>query len=103
MSNYIPVETPGGIIWVEISAKEDVNILELTAFQDRAYESFRDTANALKANAQYLKELILELQPDGVEISFGIKVGVEGGNTFFGLAKATSEANYDVKITWGKT
>lgn len=40
--------------------------------------------------------------PDEIEISFGLKAGAEGGLAFFGIAKATAEANYSVTITWKK-
>jgi hypothetical protein len=41
--------------------------------------------------------------PDEVEMAFGITVGAEAGTPFFGLAKASSEASYTVKIIWKKT
>ncbi len=40
--------------------------------------------------------------PDEIEVSFGLKAGAEGGLAFFGIAKATAEANYSVTITWKK-
>ncbi len=100
MSKYIPVETPGGTIWAEIDANSDNAGLVLTSVQDKAVESFEEVTNSLKKNAQFLLNSLAELAPTEVEVSCGIKVGAEGGNTFFGLAKASGEASYTITLKW---
>jgi hypothetical protein len=40
------------------------------------------------------------LGPEETKVSFDIKVGVEGGTPFFGLAKASGEASYTVTLKW---
>lgn len=98
--HYIPVETPGGIIWAEVEEKDNTQGLVLTSIQDQAFKSFKDVATALKHNAQFLLGALKGLGPQEVEMSFGIKVGAEGGVSFFGLAKASGEANYTVTLKW---
>lgn len=41
-----------------------------------------------------------ELEADQAEICFGITIGAEGG--FFCFAKASAEAQFEVKLTWKK-
>jgi len=43
-----------------------------------------------------------DVKPDSIEVTFGLKAAVEGGVAFFGVAKASAEANYTVKMTWKK-
>lgn len=101
MSDFIPVNTPGGMIWAEIEQTKQQAGLELTAAKrEKVFKNFEETAEALKQNAQYLLNILKELSPEEVQVSCGIKVGAEGGNTFFGLAKASSEASYTVTIKW---
>ncbi|MFQ5615592.1 MAG: CU044_2847 family protein [Anaerolineales bacterium] len=103
MSYHVPMQTPGGVIWVEI--EEPAETLALTGIQDKALRTFQETVEALKENARYIREKIKtlgeELAPDETEIEFGIKAGAEAGTPFFGLAKASGEASYTVKLKWG--
>ena len=100
MSDYILVTTPGGTIWVEIEeTDEDVDI-KLTAVQDKALRTFQEATNALKENAKFVLQTLAELGPGEVEVTFGITAGVEAGTPFFGLAKASGQASYTVKLTW---
>lgn len=100
MSRFIPVETPGGMIWAEVAEAADIKSLTLTSVEERVFTSFEEAVNALKKNAQFLIEAMEELAPREVEVSFGLKVGAEAGLPIFGLAKASGEASYEVKITW---
>jgi hypothetical protein len=100
MNHFIPIETPGGVIWAEIEETEESKRLTLTSSQDQANRSFRDAAAALKENAQYLCRILEELAPQEIEVAFAIKVGVEAGIPFFGLAKASSEGSYTVTLKW---
>ncbi len=98
---YIPVETPGGVIWAEVEDSDEAQRFTLTATPDKSvFRSFEETVEALKKNAQHLMNAIVVLAPDEVEVSFGIKVGVEAGVPLFGLAKATGEGSYTVTIKW---
>lgn len=97
MSHYIPVTTPGGVVWAEVEEKSEG--IETVAAK-RALASFEETAEALKENAKFLLKTLEELAPQEVEVSFGIKAGAEAGTPFFGLAKASGEASYSVTIKW---
>jgi hypothetical protein len=103
MTQFVTVESPGGVIWVEIEQDDEVDNLTLSSTQERALSSFQEATKALKSNAQYILKNLEDISPDKVEISFGIKVGAEAGSPFFCLAKASGEANYSVKITWKNT
>lgn len=106
MSNkYLPLDTPGGIVWTEVEETKATEALELTSAENKALKSFTETVDALKANAKHILDKLQDLgpqQPDEVEVAFGIKAGAEGGNTFFGLAKVSGEAHYTVSIKWKK-
>ncbi|MCL4301654.1 MAG: hypothetical protein KJ077_38490 [Anaerolineae bacterium] len=97
MSEFVPVETPGGLIWAEVEEKSEG--LETVA-PKKIIASFEDVAEALKKNAQFLLRHLEDLSPQEVEVSFGITVGAEAGTPFFGLAKASGESNYTVKLKW---
>jgi len=98
---YLPVETPGGTVWVEIDQKEsDTMDLMLVGIPENTIKTFSETAKALKANAEFLIEIFKELAPDELEVSFGINAAFEAGAPLFGLAKASAEASYSVKMKW---
>lgn len=102
MSNYVIVNTPGGQILAEVSESADSQGIELMGISDKL-PTFEEASGALRQNAKHILDRLLELQeliPDEVTISCGIKVGIEAGNAFWGLAKASSEASYDVVLTW---
>ena len=101
MSQYIPVETPGGIFWAEIEETEEAHRITLTHVDPKkVLGSFEETAEALKKNASFLLESLEDLAPDEVTVAFGIKVGAEAGTPIFGLAKASGEASYTVTLKW---
>ncbi len=101
MSKFIPVETPGGIVWAEVDqTSEEMSELVLVSAHDKVSKSFQDAVGSLRKNAQFLMDSLEELAPQEVEITFGIKAGVEGGTPFFGLAKASAEGSYTVKLKW---
>lgn len=98
MTRFIPIETPGGTIWAEV--EEIANDKSLTLTSNRAFQSFEDAVKAMKQNASLILASLSELAPGEVEVAFGIKAGAEAGTPFFGLAKASGEASYSVKLTW---
>lgn len=96
MTRFIPIETPGGTIWAEVEDVTDaVTLTGTTPFQ-----SFDQAVQAMKQNAVILLTSLENLAPEEVEVSFGIKAGAEAGTPFFGLAKASGEASYSVKLVW---
>lgn len=99
MSEYVAVQTPGGVILAEVEDSDELDGLELVGITDRL-PSFEEATRSLKANAQHLLDTLAQLEPSEVEISCGIKVGVEAGTSFWGLAKASGEGSYSVTLRW---
>ncbi len=98
MTNFIPIETPGGTIWAEVEEVDNTDSLTLTS--NPAAQSFNEAVQALRQNAGVILASLQDLAPEEIEVSFGVKVGAEAGTPFFGLAKASGEASYEVKLTW---
>ncbi|MCL4265787.1 MAG: hypothetical protein KJ069_21415 [Anaerolineae bacterium] len=99
MSRYIEVETPGGLILAEIDDSEDLSGIELVGIREKL-PTFAEACASLKRNADFILNVTGDLAPDEVEISCGIKVGAEGGNVFWGLAKTSGEATYSITLKW---
>jgi hypothetical protein len=102
MGKFIPMETPGGVIWVESEESVDGTLL-VTAHRNKAFRSFQDAVNALEANAQFLQSTLQELAPSSIEISYGIKAGVENNAPLFGLSNNIDAAHYNVRLKWEET
>ena len=114
MANYIEFETGDGsgtTILVEVSDEEvsptqngleDIGIGD--TFKNRiasAKSTFTDSLKStIQHNVQAFIEVIASLPepPTEVEITFGLKATGEIGNVAIG--KASSEANYTVKLAW---
>lgn len=90
--------TPGGAIAVELDGEKTG--LNMVSRRSDQLPSFEAALEAMKANAEHVLETVRRLQPDEVEICFGLKAGAEAGSTFWGLAKASGEASYTVKLVW---
>jgi Trypsin-co-occurring domain 1 len=100
VSRYVLANSPGGEILVEADDAGDI-IPDTEGLEAvRALPSFEEASASLKKNAEYLLQLFRDLSPDEVTISCGLKVGAEGGNSFWGLAKVSGEATYTITITW---
>ena len=99
MSNYATVDTPGGSILVELENTDNVDGIELASSRG-SLPSFEEAGNSLKENAKYLLEIMKDLSPNEVEVSCGIKVGAEGGNILWGLAKTSGEASFTITLKW---
>lgn len=102
----IKISEVGGadvIIWAEVVEIEPSDSIVMTASDARVKTSFDTALNGLREAAKKAKECLDVLAPDELEVAFGITIGAEAGTPFFGLAKASSEASYTVKITWKKT
>ena len=100
MNQFIPVETPSGIIWAEVEENSETQGIILTGRTDRAFHKFEDAARALKGNADFLIKMFADLSPQEITISFGISVGAEAGNPIFGLAKVSGQSSYSVTLKW---
>ena len=100
MGRFVSVETPGGPIWVEVSETEDTKSVELVANRKEIHRTFEESAQALRHNAQYLIDLMSDLGPTEVEVTFGISVGVEASTPIFALAQISGEASYTVTLKW---
>jgi NTP-dependent ternary system trypsin peptidase co-occuring protein len=103
MRRYVQANTPGGELLVETGeggdSLENNEGLESVGAGDRL-PSFEEASAAMKKNAEYLLNIMRELSPAEISISCGLKVGAEGGNSFWGLAKVSGEASYTLTIKW---
>lgn len=61
-----------------------------------ATASFGEAVDSVIDHAKQVLDSLKELQPDGAEIEFGIKLMAEAGV----LAKIGGEANFNVKLIW---
>ena len=105
MKKIIPLKTIGGIIYAEVDVDTDDSdsiVLASKSDVDTAVGSFDAIINAIKQDAQHLKDSVDGLAPNEVEISIGIKAGVKGGTTIFFLSEVSGEASYTVKMKWTK-
>jgi hypothetical protein len=98
MSKYIPVETPDGVIWVEVDANTDLSGFRLAGRP--VNQTFEESFEIIKNNARRLYTGVLEFAPQEVEVSFGIKFGAEAATPILALAKASAEASYTVTMKW---
>ncbi len=107
MSNFIPFETPSGTIWIQVEETVD-GAAVVNNFQAAASDTFDAVVAAATSNAQLIRDRLVNLQPSGVEIAFGIKAGLNPGapgvaeQRIFALAKDRESANYWVKVKWGE-
>jgi hypothetical protein len=105
MSSFIPFDTPAGVVWIQVEDSADDTAL-VNAFGSAAFDSFEDAAAALTSNAQLIRDMLVNLQPTGVEIRFGITAGVNPDTAginekrIFALAQSAASANYWVKVKW---
>ena len=95
--SFVEVQTPSGPVYIEV---DEYSGRIQAASGEVIQERFQQSLNSLKAyTAQVLADLN-EFSPDEVEVSFGIKAGVEANTIMFGLAKASGEASYTVTLKW---
>ncbi len=102
MNNFALTNTPGGDIFVEIEEIDDESKIELVRGSKEQSSTFEKASNSLKTNAAYIKKILENLAPDAIEITCGLKFGIEGGNSIWGLAKVNTEANYSISMKWSK-
>ena len=112
MSDYIQFVAPdGNTVLVEVEEEEvspqkggiqKAGLAEAAGkIVAKAQTSFEDAMQrTIRANAQVFLQSVLGLSilPSEAEISFGLKITGEAGN--IAVAKAGSEANYAIRLTW---
>lgn len=107
-SQYIPVEMPSGLVWVEISEQDDIDmesIAQVSVDSDRKAQltkKFEDAVEAVKINSEHIISSLKGLKPQEIEVSCAIKLAGEKGNVFWGFAKATGEGTFTVKVKWAE-
>lgn len=105
MSNFIPFNTPAGVVWIQVEDSVDGTSVA-NAVQNTAFDSFEEAAAALTSNAKLIRDMLVDQQPTGIEITFGIKAGLNPGlvgtdqKRIFALAGSRDNANYWVKVKW---
>jgi hypothetical protein len=112
--HFLEFETGDGKMKVEVSEElADVGPARVGRSKTSLAKGFDQMEQVPSELAEALKKAIAPnaaaiaaacresaLRPDKVEVTFGLKAGIEGGIAFFGVAKATAEANYTVKMAW---
>ncbi|MFD5753156.1 CU044_2847 family protein [Streptomyces sp. NPDC127033] len=63
----------------------------------RANTSLREALDRVRPALSQVAETVRELNPDEMEIQFGLKVGGESGVI---IAKGTTEVNFAVRVVW---
>ncbi|MFF7379204.1 CU044_2847 family protein [Streptomyces massasporeus] len=81
------------VVRFEIEPTEDFRPVSTAAIMGRVQEAAEPAVAAAKA----LLERIAEARPEQVELKFGIKVS---GTANWIVARAASEANFEVTLTW---
>ena len=66
----------------------------------KAEKQFKDALASVKESVKTMGQELAELDPDEVEVTFGIKTTGEAG--FFAVCKVGGEMNYEVKLRWSK-
>lgn len=105
MSSFIPFDTPAGVVWIQVEDSADDSALA-NASGSTAFDSFEDAAAALISNAQLIRDMLVNLQPTGIRVTFGITAGVNPGSAgigdkrIFALALDAESANFWVEVKW---
>ncbi|MEU4689396.1 CU044_2847 family protein [Actinoplanes sp. NPDC023714] len=92
----------GGAVYVEV-AGEDGGLEHVgrgTEVVGKASETLQEAIGRIRPAAEAIRDGIRSMAqpPDRVVVEFGVKVTGEAGVI---VAKATSEANFTVKLEWG--
>lgn len=95
----------GGVLVVETDTTDPVRRV-MRGGTSEAIATATDTFEAALAKIRYAAEGILSQlrslaqPPDEVEVEFGVKMNAETGAI---IAKASTEANFKINLTWKKT
>ncbi|MBN0044752.1 hypothetical protein JS756_11655 [Streptomyces actuosus] len=101
MDGLVEFKTAEGAV-VAVEADEEASGARLVARGDGTVQATRTFENALdgvRSAAESALRVFRDgsLQPDGVEIEFGVKLSAEAGAI---IAKGTTEGHLVVKLTW---
>ncbi len=117
------VDDEGGTVWVEMdspspapgwSPKGGGGMIsggevsrdggEASPLVEKAHGGLAAALQPLKATARAFVAMVQELEvvPDEVELSFGMKMSGELGTRVFVITKAGAEANFTIKLKWTK-
>ncbi|MBB2948920.1 class 3 adenylate cyclase [Actinoplanes lutulentus] len=92
----------GGTVFVEVSAAPGSleNVGRTTEIIGKASETLEQALAQIRPAAEAIRDSVRSLAepPDRVSVEFGVKVTAEAGVV---VARATSEANFTVKMEWG--
>ena len=100
MSRFIEMNGVEGQLLVEID-DNNFNDIELIGIREKL-SSLSNVMDEILQNGKHVIKKAQELSPDELEISFGIKGGIEAGNPVWGLAKASGEGHLSITIKWKK-
>ncbi|WP_354640005.1 CU044_2847 family protein [Kitasatospora camelliae] len=84
---------PGTVVQFEIEPTDEYQQVGADQILGRVQEAVRPAVEA----ARTVMDQVARLRPAEVEVSFGIKVN---GSANWVVAKAATEANFGVKLTW---
>ena len=91
----------GELLYIEGLLSLDGDQFQYNGIRDAF--SIDNLKNALKPVAQVgkaIKDGVLELAPDEVEMTIQLQLGVSGDKLAFSLIKASAEAHLTVKYVW---
>lgn len=102
MKRYVefPLEDGSSIVVEVDEAESDYGTMEVgrpSEVAEKAKQSFEHAIDKIKPVADAVLRKLRDLQPDGLEVEFGVKLSAEAGAF---LASAASEANFKIKMTW---
>jgi len=106
MTTYIEYELEDGTtLLIEAEEQRTGGVRKASVDKDgnviqKSGAKFQDALAGVKASARLLREQLNELEAEEVEVTFGLKTTGEAG--FFAVGKVGMEANYTVKLKWGK-
>lgn len=105
MARYIEVNTPEGTMFMEVDEKAEIISRAggtPVGPTETAAERFRKSVDILSHEAEGIIRKLrqIDLAPDEVTVSFGIKAAGEIGSPIFALAKGSVEAGYNITMKW---
>jgi hypothetical protein len=106
MTTYVEYELEdGSVLLIEAEENKTGGVRQASKDKDgniiqKSGAKFQDALTGVKASARLLREQLNELEAEEVEVTFGLKTTGEAG--LFAVGKVGVEANYTVKLKWGK-
>jgi len=106
MARFVEFELEdGGVVLVEAPAAEQTGLVKAGRGEEaleRAGATFESALGSVRSAANALLRTLKEVDvsPDEIEVTFGLKATGEVGGRIF--VSAGAEANYNVTLTWKK-